>query len=58
MVECGGCGNGRVVDHRLVQRRGRGSKLLSRLNWKCERCGRTSAEVQHDIRVVKLPRNY
>jgi uncharacterized Zn finger protein len=57
-IECGGCGHGRVVDHRLVQRRGRGFKPLSRLNWKCGRCGRTSADVQHVIRVVKLPRNY
>jgi len=56
-IECGGRGHGRVIDHRLVQRRGRGSKPLSKLNWKCEWCGRTSADVQHVIRIVKLPRN-
>jgi len=57
-IEGGGGAQGRVVDHRLVQRRGRGSKRLSKLNWKCEWCGRTSTDVSHVIRIVKLPRNY
>lgn len=56
-IECGGCGHGRVVDHRWLQRGSRAAKTLDRLNWRCEYCGKTSAEVRHVIRVVKLPRN-
>ena len=57
-VECGNCPNGRVIDPRWLKRAHRADKLLSQVNWRCERCGMTSAEVRHVIRIVPLPRNY
>ena len=57
-IECGNCGHGRVVDHRLLRRGNRGGKLLSQLNWRCEWCRKTSADVKHIIRIMKLPRNF
>jgi hypothetical protein len=56
-IACGHCYHGRVVDHRLLKRGERGTKPLSKLHWRCEWCKKTSGEVQHIVRVVRLPRN-
>jgi lysyl-tRNA synthetase class I len=55
-IECE-CGHGHVVDHRLLKRGDRGKKPLSRLNWRCDWCHRTSTEARQIVRVMKLPRN-
>jgi hypothetical protein len=57
-VECGNCLHGRVVDHRLLKRGNHADKLSGLIDWKCEWCGKTSADVRHTVRVVKLPRNF